>query len=141
MAIEDVNGNPLKSDAKTEADEAAMKKEMEGGVPLKISRLRQGQLMLAFMDTATKRLGAIGYMKQLEMKKMQTGEVGENRELTAMYGEVARLEAEVVGLVAEINHRFLAQDEARAKAEGVELYSDQEFFGRDPKVQPETGKA
>jgi len=140
MAIEDINGQPLKSDAKTEADEAAMKEEMQGGKALKISRLRQGQLMLAFMDTATKRLGAIGYMKQLEMKKAQMGEVGENPELTAMYNEVSRLEAEVVGLVAEINHRFLAQDEARAKAEDVELYSDEQFFGRDMEQQPE-GKA
>jgi hypothetical protein len=140
MAIEDLNGQPLKTEATTAADEAAMKKEMEGGVPLKISRLRQGQLMLAFMDTATKRLGAIGYMKQLQMKKAQMGEIGENPELTAMYNEVARLEAEVVGLVAEINHRFLAQDEARAKAEDVELYSDEQFFGRDMK-QAEPGEA
>lgn len=139
--IEDINGKPLKTDAKAEADEQALKKEMEGGTPLKVSRLREGQLMLAFMDTASKRLGAIGYMKQLQAQKMQRAEVGESPELVAMYQEVGRLEAEVVGLVAEINDRAAERDEARAAKEGIELYSDREFFGRDLQQQPETGEA
>lgn len=144
MAIEDLNGRPLNSEGKTKSDEEAIKEAMKGSKPLQVSRLREGQLLLAFHDTATKRLGAIGYMKQLEAQKMQRaaqGEIGEHPELAAMYQECGRLEAEVMGLVAEINERAQERDAMRASKLGVDLYTDEEFFGRDIKQQPETGKA
>jgi len=129
MAIEDINGRPLKTENKASEEEQAMKEAMDGGRPLQVSRLREGQLQLAFNDTANKRIGAISYLKSLEMKKIQQKAVGEDPELIAMYKEVSRLNNEVMGLVAEINHRRADQDERRAAELDIVLYSDAEFFG------------
>ena len=130
--ITDGSGKPIQSEKAKEEQKAekAEAAEQRGERSLQISRLRTGQLLLAFIDAANKRIGAVGFMRQLEEQKQQQGIVGKVPQLELMYDEVMRLEAQVVGLVEEINVRFVDRDEQMAVAEGVELYTNKEFFGR-----------
>ena len=136
--LTDENGNPIKSEATAEAE---AKEAPKGDTQLQVARLRGGQFLLAFMDAATKRLGAIGYMRQLEARKIQEKMVTDPPELTMMYVEVQKLEKEVIGMVNEWNFLFEKLDEERVKGLGLELYTDDDFFGRPMEQSPDVGEA
>lgn len=138
--ITDAKGNEIKSDRAKEHDEAADDKNQEK-VGLQVARMRTGHLLLVMAEVANRRLGAMAYLKRLEEAKIKQKVVGDAPEIIAMYGEVAKIEAEVQGLVAVFNARFQDRDQIFADNHGVELYSDDEFFGRPLDTAPEGAKA
>lgn len=129
--IVDQNDNPI--DSKSQSEEPDPTK---GDTNLQAGRLREGQLRLIFADTASKRLGAIGRIRMLEQQKVDSKMVSNPPELIFMYKEAEKLEIMMMQLVAQVNFRTSDRDEARASALGIELYSDEEFFGRAFNITP-----
>ena len=138
--ITDASGKEIKSDKAKEQEDAEGDKNQEK-VGMQVVRMRTGHLLLVMAEVANRRLGAMAYLKRLEEAKIQQKVVGEAPEIIAMYGEVAKIEAEVQGLVAVFNARFQDRDQIFADNNGVELYTDDEFFGRPLDMAPEGAKA
>ena len=142
--ITDSSGNKIESDKAKEQKEAEIQEAVdknEENVGLQVARMRTGHLLLVMSEVANRRLGAMAYLKRLETAKIEQGIVGDAPEILAMYGEVAKIEAEVQGLVGVFNARFQDRDQIFADNNGVELYSDDEFFGRPLDMAPEGAKA